>query len=74
MENDFWLNLSSNDLTKAREFFVKLGFITDTIQSNEVLFSIGASSPSEVDAMAKKAKVTPAPYGGESIGQERGVA
>jgi predicted lactoylglutathione lyase len=94
MENEFWLNLSSKDLKKAKEFFSKLGFtmndrqsaphmvsmfighkkvvlnlfaenlfqgfigghpIANTSQSNEVLFSIGAASPAEVDAMAKKA-------------------
>jgi predicted lactoylglutathione lyase len=94
MENDFWLNLASKDLKKAKEFFMKLGFtmndrhagphmvsmfigqnkvilnlfdeklfqgfigghpITNTSQSNEVLFSIGAKSPSEVDAFAKNA-------------------
>ena len=86
MENEFWLNLSSKDLPRAKEFFVKLGFtmnechqahhmvsmfignkktvlnlftedffkgligghsITNTSQSNEVLFSIGAGSPKE---------------------------
>ena len=26
MENEFWLNLSSKDLPRAKEFFVKLGF------------------------------------------------
>jgi predicted lactoylglutathione lyase len=94
MENELWLNLSSKNLTKAKEFFTKLGFtmndrhsaphmismfvgnkkvvlnlfaenvfkgfignhpITNTDQSNEVLFSIGAQSPAEVDAMAKRA-------------------
>ncbi len=94
MENEFWINLSSKDLKKAKEFFVQLGFtmndrhsaphmvsmfignkkvvlnlfaenlfqgfiggqaITMTGQSNEVLFSIGAGSPAEVDTIAKKA-------------------
>ena len=94
MENEFWLNLSSKDLPRAKEFFVKLDFtmnerhqaphmvsmfignkktvlnlfteelfkgfigghsITETSQSNEVLFSIGAGSPKEVDDMAQKA-------------------
>ena len=93
MENEFWINLSSKNLPKAKEFFVKLGFIindrhqaphmvsmfignkmtvlnlfteelfqgfigghfiTNTSQSNEVLFSIGATSPKEVDEMACK--------------------
>lgn len=26
MENEFWLNLSSKNLPKAKEFFIKLGF------------------------------------------------
>ncbi len=94
MENEFWLNLSSKDLPRAKEFFVKLGFtmnerhqaphmvsmfignkktvlnlfteelfksfigghsIANTIQSSEVLFSIGAGSPKEVDDMAQRA-------------------
>jgi predicted lactoylglutathione lyase len=94
MENEFWINLSSKNLPKAKEFFAKLGFtindrhqaphmvsmfignketvlnlfteelfqrfigghlITNTSQSNEVLFSIGATSPKEVDEMARKA-------------------
>ena len=93
MKNEFWLNLSSKDLTKAKEFFIKLGFeinerhsaphmvsmfvgnkktvlnlfsesmmqgfmnqqVTNTAQSNEIIFSIGAESSQEVDEMAKKA-------------------
>ncbi len=94
MENEFWLNLSSKNLPKAKEFFIKLGFImnerhqahhmvsmfignkktvlnlfteelfqgfmgghliTNTSQSNEVLFSIGAASPEEVDELARRA-------------------
>lgn len=94
MENEFWLNLSSKNLLKSKEFFIKLGFtmndrhqaphmvsmfignkktvlnlfteelfqgfigghlITNTTQSNEVLFSIGAASPKEVDELARKA-------------------
>lgn len=93
MENDFWLNISSKDLNKSRDFFIKLGFkinerhsgphmvsllmgsknvvlnifpesalkgfmnqtVTNTFQSNEILFSIGANSPAEVDALANKA-------------------
>lgn len=93
MKNEFWLNLASKDLTKAKEFFSKLGFemntrhsgshmvsmfigsnktilnlfseemlqgfqnhaVTQTDRSNEVLFSLGASSRMEVDEMAKKA-------------------
>ena len=95
MKNEFWLNLSSKDLVKAKEFFVKIGFvmnerhqaphmvsmfvgksktvvnlfneeifrgfiggqaITDPKQSNEILFSIGADSPEEVDGFAKLAQ------------------
>jgi uncharacterized protein len=91
MENEFWLNLPSKDLKKAKEFFIKLGFtmndrhqadhmvsmfvgnkkvvlnlfkedlfknfigghtVTDTKQSNEILFSIGANTPVEVDTLA----------------------
>ena len=93
MENEFWLNLSSKDLVKAKEFFTKIGFtmndrhsgshmvsmfignkktvlnlfsedmlkgfmdqpVTNTKQSNEIIFSIGAASPAEVDELAKKA-------------------
>lgn len=94
MENEFWINLSSKNLPKAKEFFSKLGFamndrhqaphmvsmfignkktvlnlfaeelfkgfigghpITNTSQSTEILFSIGASSPKEVDDIAQKA-------------------
>lgn len=94
MKNEFWLNLASKDLPRAKEFFSKLGFeinsrhsaphmvsmfvgnknivlnlfaenlfqgfmggqnITNTTQSNEILFSIGAASPQEVDEMARKA-------------------
>ena len=92
--DDFWLNLASKDLKKAKDFFIHLGFriderhsaphmvsmavgnkkvvlnlfaenmfqgfiggqaITNTSQTNEILFSIGAGSPAEVDALAKKA-------------------
>lgn len=95
MEKNLWLNLSSKDLKRAREFYSRLGFvindqhpnpemlslfvgankvvvnffserlfqnfiggqsITDVQNSNEVLFSIGAASASEVDEMAKRAK------------------
>lgn len=95
MENEFWLNLASKDLAKAKEFFIKLGFtinerhqaphmvslfvgnkkvvlnlfteslfqgfiggqpITDTAKSNEILFSISAASPKEVDDLAHKAE------------------
>ena len=93
MNNEFWINLASNDLTKSRDFFPRLGFemnykhaganmvsmhigskkvvlnlfpaavfegfsrqpVNDTASSAEVLFSLGADSRSEVDAMAKKA-------------------
>ncbi len=95
MENEFWINLASQDLVKAKEFFMKLGFtinerhkaphmvsmfvgnkqtvvnlfnadlfkgfvgghaITNTAQSTEVLFSIGANSPKDVDDLASKAE------------------
>ena len=95
MENEFWLNLSSKDLVKAKDFFTKLGFtmndrhqaphmvsmfignkktvlnlfteglfqgfigghpITNANQSNEVLFSIGADSPKDVDDIANRAE------------------
>lgn len=95
MENDFWINLASKDLPKAKAFFTQLGFtindrhqaphmvslfvgknkkvvvnlfaenlfqgfiggqtITNTAQSNEILFSIGADSPAEVDELARNA-------------------
>lgn len=94
MENEFWLNLSTKNLAKAKDFFIKIGFImndrhqapnvvsmfvgnkktvlnlftaelfqgfignqpiTNTSQSNEILFSIGAGSPGEVDELARKA-------------------
>lgn len=93
MENEFWLNLSSKDLQKSREFFTKLGFtmntkfsgsdmvsmfignkktvlnlfpekmlqgfmnqpVTDASKSNEIIFSIGAATPGEVDELARKA-------------------
>jgi predicted lactoylglutathione lyase len=91
MKNEFWLNIGSKDLPKAKEFYSKLGFemnnkhanpqmvsmfvgdknvvlnlfsenmmqgfisnaVTDTKGSNEIIFSLGASSREEVDAMAK---------------------
>lgn len=95
MEYEFWINLASKDLAKAKVFFTKLGFtmneghqaphlvsmfignkktvlnlfsegmfqgfigghpITRTAQSNEVLFSISAASPQEVDEMANRAE------------------
>ena len=95
MENEIWLNLSSKNLQKAKEFFTKLGFkmnerhqaphmvsmfignknlvfnlfsedlfqgfmggqpITKTNESNEILFSIGASSSKEVDDLAQKGR------------------
>lgn len=93
MKNEFWLNIASKDLPKAKEFFIKFGFeindkhkvphmvsmfmgqqktvlnlfsesllqgfmsqpVTDTAHSNEIIFSISASSPQEVDEMAQKA-------------------
>ena len=93
MQNDLWLNASSKDLMKAKEFFQKIGFvinekhsnpgmvsifvgsnkvvlnlfpettfkmftssaINNTKETTEVLFSIGAGSPAEVDELARKA-------------------
>ncbi len=93
MQNELWLNASSKDLIKAKEFFQKIGFAIDETYSNagmlslrvgsnkvvlnlfpeasfkmftnnainnskettEVLFSIGAGSPAEVDELARKA-------------------
>jgi predicted lactoylglutathione lyase len=94
MQNEFWLNLPSKNLPKAKEFFVKLGFkmneahqmahmvsmfvgnkstvvnlfteelfrgfigghqMTNATESNEILFSLGASSEKEVDEMARRA-------------------
>lgn len=95
MKNEFWLNVASRDLAKAKEFFGKLGFpmnthhqaphmvsmlvgnkgvvlnlfdadmfqgfigghpVTDTAKSNEILFSISADSPEEVDQLIAKAE------------------
>ncbi len=93
MQNDLWLNASSKDLNKAKEFFQKMGFVinekhgnpgmvslfvgsnkvvlnlfpettfkmftnspvTNTKETTEVLFSIGAGSRAEVDELARKA-------------------
>ena len=93
MQNEFWINLPSNDLAKSREFYTRLGFAMNDQHTNagmvsmsignkkvilnlfpaavfqgfsqasanvaantaEVLFSLGADSRGEVDAMAKKA-------------------
>ncbi|WP_413292374.1 VOC family protein [Bdellovibrio sp. HCB185ZH] len=95
MKNDFWLNLPTKDLPRARKFFTDLGFemnqvpgnpthmvsmvlgekkiivnifeealfrefigghkVTDARESNEVLFSLGADSPQEVDQWMDKA-------------------
>lgn len=94
MKNEFWINLASKDLARARQFFTDIGFeinaahnvphmvsmflgskkivvnlfsenmfqefiggqkVTDSRQTNEVLFSIGADSPAEVDQWAQKA-------------------
>ena len=93
MKGEFWLNISSKNLSKAKEFFHHLGFkvndqhqgphmvslfvgnknivlnlfeeklfqtftqntVTETNLSNEIIFSIGADSPGEVDTMAQKA-------------------
>ena len=46
------LNLFSEKMFQG---FIGGQAISNTAQSNEVLFSIGAQSPAEVDAMAKKA-------------------
>lgn len=46
------INLFEESLLRA---FLGGHSTTDTSQSNEVLFSIGASSPQEVDEMAQKA-------------------
>ena len=46
------LNIFSESLFQG---FIGGQPITDTRQSNEILFSIGAASPAEVDEMAKKA-------------------
>ena len=95
MSGQVWINLPSNNLSRAKKFFSELGFeinkmhdvphmvsmfvgenrlivnlfeadlfkgfmggqmVTDTHKSNEILFSIGASSPEEVDALARKAE------------------
>ena len=95
MNNEFWINLSSKNLSRAKEFFIQLGFtmndrhqaphmvsmfignqktvlnlfnegmfqefigghpVTNPTQSNEVLFSISAASPKEVDEFANKAE------------------
>ncbi len=94
MKNDFWINLPTKDITRARKFFTDLGFemntahaaphmvsmllgekkiivnifeealfrefiggqkATDAKDSNEVLFSLGADSPAEVDQWMEKA-------------------
>jgi len=93
VENDFWINLASKDLSKSREFFSRLGFemnaghpnanmvsmrignkkvilnlfpaaafegfaqqpVNNTAITTEVLFSLGAASRAEVDALAIKA-------------------
>ncbi len=46
------VNLFSEDLFQS---FIGGQSITDTKQSNEILFSIGAASPAEVDEIARKA-------------------
>jgi predicted lactoylglutathione lyase len=92
LENDFWLNLPSNNLEKAKIFYTGIGCklndkhaaphlvslyvgnknivlnlfsenvfkqfsqssTTNTKISVEIMFSLGASSPSEVDTLAKQ--------------------
>lgn len=94
MESEFWINLSSKDISSSKIFFERLGFsinkkfeaphmlsiflgnkkivlnlftedlfqkfigqcITDTNQSNEVLFSLGTNNKEEVDKIAKLAE------------------
>lgn len=104
MTNDLWINLPSQNLERAKEFFSTIGFeinttheaphmvsmfvgsnrvvvnifdskmmqefmggqqATDTLKSNEVLFSIGASSVAEVDQLTKRAKEAGATIFGE---------
>ena len=94
MKNEFWINLATSDLKRARQFYSDIGFemndrhgnpemlsmlvgnksvvlclfseafmngamgnqkVTNTKESNEVLFSYGANSRAEVDEWAKKA-------------------
>ena len=66
MTKELWLNLPVKDLSKSKEFFSKIGFslhprhmnsseIADTTKGTEVLFSIDAASPEEVDEMVRKA-------------------
>jgi predicted lactoylglutathione lyase len=96
MNFKIWINLASNNLPAAKDFYQKIGFemntmheaphmvsmfvglnrivinlfevklmeqfmgnhpITITQKSNEVLFSISAESPAEVDEWAKKVRV-----------------
>lgn len=95
MKDEFWINLPSHNVERARQFFSDIGFeldttkpaphmvsmllgskkivvnifddnmfqefigghtVTDAQKSNEVLFSIGAGSPQEVDEWAQKAE------------------
>lgn len=95
MKGEFWINLPSKDLNKARKFYTDLGFemntmhaaphmvsmflgskkivvnlfdealfkefvggqsVTDARQANEVLFSLGAESPAEVNDWTEKAE------------------
>lgn len=53
MENDFWLNLFAENVFQG---FIGGQAITNASQSNEILFSIGATSPKEVDKIASKAE------------------
>jgi uncharacterized protein len=40
MDNDFWLNLASNDLPKAKAFFSKLGFEMNERHANPGMVSM----------------------------------
>jgi predicted lactoylglutathione lyase len=94
MKNDFWINLPTKNIARARKFFTDLGFemntahaaphmvsmflgenkvivnifeeslfrefiggqkVIDAMDSNEVLFSLGADSPADVDRWIEKA-------------------
>ncbi len=40
MENEFWINLSSKDLKKAKEFFVQIGFVLNERHSAPHMVSL----------------------------------
>ncbi len=40
MENEFWLNLSSKDLKRSKEFFLKLGFIMNEAHASTDMVSM----------------------------------